>query len=109
MSTFIFICLMVALVLLVFFVIVPWRIKRASRQVVQIFRKQNAIAPGTAKSIDDLGLESRGMLESIFKGRNYKQYALDALVKAQIIQLTEDKRLYLSEGHLKATSLNLDK
>jgi hypothetical protein len=43
------------------------------------------------------------MLEMMFRGRDYKQYALSALMKAEIIKRTEDEKLYLLEDKLAAS------
>jgi hypothetical protein len=40
------------------------------------------------------------MMEGIFRGRDYKRYAISTLMKAEIIQATEDGKLYLSEEKL---------
>jgi len=88
------------------FLIPQWRLKRAIRQVISIFRKNNAINAKNAKTIDELGLRPRGMLEGMFKGRDYKTYALSALMRAEIVQQTEDERLYLLEERLSASNLS---
>ena len=82
-----------------------WRIKRAAHQVIRIFRAYNAIGIKNAKTVDELGLKPRAMLEMMFRGRDYKQYALSALMKAEIIKRTEDEKLYLLEDKLAASSL----
>jgi hypothetical protein len=87
------------------FIISRWRVKRATRQVIQILREHNATDAKNAKTIDELGLAPRGMMEGMFKGRDYKPYALSALMKAEIIRQTEDGRLYLSEEKLRASGL----
>lgn len=86
--------------------IVPrWLLRRAARQVIKIFREHNATDSKNARTIDELGLRPPGMMERMFRGRDYKPYALNALMKAEIIQQTEDGRLYLSEEKLTDSSL----
>jgi len=68
--------------------------------VIQIFRQNSALDKKTAKTIDELGLKPRGFMEGMFHGRDFKPYALNALVKAGIIQGTGDGRLYLAEDVL---------
>jgi hypothetical protein len=41
----------------------------------------------------------------MFRLRDFKPYALDALVKAEIIKGTEDGRLYLAEDKLMASGV----
>jgi hypothetical protein len=68
--------------------------------VIKIFRQNSALDKKTAKTIDELGLRPRGFMEGIFRGRDFKPYAMDALVKAGIVKSTEDGRLYLVEEKL---------
>jgi len=84
-----------------------WRMKRAMRQVVLAFREQGATNSRTAKTADELGFGSQGgMMGGMLKGRDYKKYALDMLMRAEIIQVTEDGELYLSEDKLLASGID---
>lgn len=103
MPNAVFIVLILLFILLALFIVPQWRLKRAIHQVIRIFRKHNAIGIDNSKTIDELGMRSPGMLERMLRGRDYKQYALRALIKAAIIQTTEDGRLYLSEEKLLAS------
>jgi len=40
------------------------------------------------------------MLEGMFRPRDYKPHALTTLIRAEIIQMTEDGKLYLLEEKL---------
>jgi len=104
-NSIIFIVILFVLLLVAMFFIPRWRLKRAIRQVVKIFREHSAIDRRSAKTIDELGLRPRGMVEGMFRGRDYKQYALNALMKSEIITQTEEGRFYLSEELLGASSL----
>ena len=106
MDTVLLIVLLAVLVLLALFVIPQWRLKRAIPQVLRIFREGNAIGIKNAKTIDELGLTPKSMMGQIFRKRDYKQYALNALMQAEIIQMTEDGRLFLSEEKLAETGLD---
>jgi hypothetical protein len=68
--------------------------------VIKIFRQNSALDKKTAKTIDELGLRPRGFVEGMLHTRDFKPYALDALVKAGIVKSTEDGRLYLVEEKL---------
>jgi len=83
-----------------------WRMKRGMRQVILIFREHAATSSRNAKVIDELGLRPQGMMGGMFKGRDYKQYALSLLIKADIVATTEDGRLYLSEDRLLASGID---
>jgi hypothetical protein len=82
------------------YVIPRWRLKRAISQVIQIFRQNSALDKKTAKTADELGLQPRRFAEGMLRLRDFKPYALNALVKAGIIKSTEDGRFYLAEGVL---------
>lgn len=87
------------------FVVPRWRLKHAIHQVVQILREHNATDRKNAKAIDELGLRPRGVMEGLFRGRDYKPYALNVLTRAEIIRQTEDGKLYLSEDKLMESGL----
>jgi hypothetical protein len=105
-SSIIITVLIFALLLAAMFVIPGLRLKRAIRQVIQIFRKHNATDVKNAKSDNTLGLKPRPMLERMFSLRDYKPYGLTVLIRAGIVLQTEDGKLYLSEDKLMASRLD---
>ena len=106
MENVIIIVLIVVLALLALFVIPVWRLRRATRQVIQIFKEHNAFDVKNAKTIDELGLRPRGRLEGMLRTRDYKPHALSSLLTAEIVKTTEDGRLYLSEDRLIGSGLD---
>lgn len=82
-----------------------WQVKRTLPKVIRTFRENNALDARSAKSISELGLQSRGMLGGMFRGRDYRQHALGVLMRAEIVQTTSDGRLFLVEGKLLETGL----
>lgn len=106
MNDVIAIALFVGVSLLALFIVPQWRLKRAIPKVIRIFREYYATGSKNAKTVDELGFKPQGTLQRMLKGRDYKQYALKALMKAEIIQATEDGRLYLSEDKLAASGLD---
>jgi len=60
----------------------------------------NAVGIKNAKTEEELGFKRRGMLEGIFKPRDFKPHALTALIQAEIVKMTEDGKLYLAEDKL---------
>ena len=99
------IILLAILMLLALLVIPRWLIGRASRQVIRIFRENNAVDSKTARTVDELGLRPPGVLERMMRRRDYKPHALNALLQAGVIKTTEDGRLYLSEEKLASFGL----
>ena len=77
-----------------------WKIKSAMRQVVRVFREENATTSRSAKTAGELGLGPQGRMAGMFKGRDYKPHALSLLMKADVVLTTEDGKLYLSEDKL---------
>lgn len=106
MSDTLVIILIVLLAGLALVVIPQFLIRHAISSVIQIFREHNAIDVRNAKTMDDLGLRPRAMMQRMFRRRDYKPQALQILMKAEIIQTTEDGKLYLSEDRLAASKLH---
>jgi len=79
--------------------------KQAYSRVIKIFQQNNAINDKNAKTIDELGLRPPTFSQRMFSARNYKPQALDFLIKAEIVQTTEDGKLYLSEDKLASSKL----
>ena len=104
-NTILITILIFAVLLAAIFIIPGWRLKRAIRQVVQIFRRYNATDVKNAKTDDELGLKPPPMLQRMTSLRDYKPYALSVLIRAEVVQQTEDGKFYLSEDKLMASNL----
>ena len=83
------------------------RIRRAVNQIVAIFERNNALDVRSAKTIGELGLRPRTFLEGIGRIRDFKPYALQALMDAGVIKQTDGGRLYLSQDKL--VNINIDR
>lgn len=104
-SSTIIIILIFVVLLAAIFIIPGWRLKRAMRQVVQIFRRHNATDAKNAKTDDEMGLKPKPMLQRMMSLRDYKPYALTVLIRAGVILQTEDGKLYLAEDKLMDSKL----
>jgi hypothetical protein len=83
-----------------------FKLKRAMRLVVFVFRTGGATSPKTAKTLEELGLAVRGgLFNNMFKPRDYRPYALRALSQANILRALDDGRVYLSEDELEHSTL----
>ena len=69
-------------------------------KVVKIFYQHHALGTNNAKTLRELGLERPDFLQRMMKARDYKQYALEILLKRGIIAATEDGRVYMVEEKL---------
>jgi hypothetical protein len=105
-ATALFILLLVILVILGLWVLPRMRIKRAINQVVAIFEHNNALDVRSARTIDELGLKPPTFLDRMMRMRDFKPYALQILMKAEVILQTDGGRLYLSQEGLAATNLD---
>ena len=106
-TTGLFILLIIILAILGLWVLPRIRIKRAVNQVVVIFEHNNAIDARSAKTIDELGLRPPTFLQGMMRIRDFKPYALQILMNADVIHQTEGGRLYLSQNKLAA--INIDR
>jgi hypothetical protein len=104
-TTALFILLLVILAVLGVWVLPRMRIKRAINQVVAIFEHKNALDVRSARTVDELGLRPPTFLESMIRMRDFKPYALQVLMKAEVVLETDGGRLYLSQDRLAATNI----
>ena len=70
-----------------------------------IFEHNNALDVRSARTIDELGLKPPTFLEGMMRMRDFKPYALQILMKAEVVSQTDGGRLYLSQDRLAATNL----
>jgi hypothetical protein len=73
-----------------------WQLRRAVRKLVRDFRSRGAISPEKAIDYESLGLgKSRSISQMLFKGRDWRGYAFQALLKAEMLKSDDSGRLYL--------------
>lgn len=73
--------------------------KRGILKVVKIFYQHNALGMNGARTPRELGLERPDLVARMMKPRDYKQTALQLLVKEDVIRIVDGK-LYLLEEKL---------
>ena len=74
--------------------------RRAIFKVIEIFYQYKALGINSAKTLHQLGLERPDFLQRMTRRRDYKQNALQILIKRGIIFENEDGRLYMVEEKL---------
>ncbi len=74
--------------------------RRAIFKVIDIFYQHHALGMKGAKTRHELGLERPDLLQRMMKPRDYKQYALQILVKREIILEDGEGKLYMVEERL---------
>lgn len=86
-------------------VIPPLLIRRAVRPVLERFMHYNAFSEENAKTAEELGLGPRTLLQRLATMRDYKPKALEVLVSASVVVLTDEGKLFLSKEKLMATGI----
>ena len=74
--------------------------RRAIFKVIKIFYQQQALDTKGAKTPRELGLERPDFVQRMMRPRDYKQYALQILIKREIILQNEEGKLYMVEERL---------
>ncbi len=89
--------ILIALLYMALVIIPGWRLRRAITQVIEVFRGQGAACFKDVKSIDELGLRPRSMMENLFRTRDFKPYALQLLIKEEVVHVEPNEYLCLEE------------
>jgi len=101
---------LVILAILAWLFIPVWMIRRSIPKVIKIFQKRNAIGIQNAKTVEELGLQPKSMWQRMFSRRDYKPKALQLLIQLNVVQMTEDGKVYITDDSLaSATWLKLKK
>lgn len=103
MSDTFFIIILIAVFILALLVLPQFFVMRSIPKVIRIFRQNNAVGTKNAKTIDELGLKPLTMFDRMLRLRDYKPRALQLLMSTNIVQTTEDGKLYLDEESLAMT------
>ncbi len=90
------------------FVVPSFLLKRAIGQVIRIFRRSHSVCSEGTKTAEELGLQPPDFFEKLAKPKDYKPFALDALVETGIVRVEEDGKLCLLEEKLRESPLNAD-
>ena len=74
--------------------------RKAIFKVIKIFYQHHALGMDEAKTPLELGLERPDFFQRMTRPRDYKQYALQVLMKQGTVVENADGRLYLIEERL---------
>ena len=77
--------------------------RRAIFKVIEVFRRHGAVGINGAKTLHELGLERPDFIQRITKPRDYRQDALQMLLKKGILLQTGDGKIYLDQARLDET------
>ena len=103
MNDTLMVIVLIIVFLLVALVLPQFMVMRTAPKVIRIFREKNAVGGKNAKPIEELGLKQRSVIENVLRRRDYKPRALQLLLSANIVQMTEDGKFYLDEENLSMT------
>jgi hypothetical protein len=94
-----FLLVLVAFLLMAVFVVQGLLVRRAAFQVTKIFRENHSLCSQGYKTIDELGLRAPSFTERMFRFglRDYKPYALQALIQAGVVRDAPDGKVCLLE------------
>ena len=92
--------ILIILTLGVILSVYAFRERRAIFKVIEIFQQHNALRINDAKTVEELGLEKPDFVQRVMRGRDFRQYALQILIRRGVIHVTEDGKLYMSEDKL---------
>ena len=93
-------------IFMVLLVVIPLMMnKNAVMQVIKRLRQHQALDIQSAKTVEEIGLQPLSLRERMLRFRDYKPAALQGLIRTNIVQTTEDGRVYLSEEHLRNSKL----
>ncbi len=74
--------------------------RRGVFRVIEIFYEHDALGIYGAKTLNELGLERPDFLQRMTRLRDYRQTALQVLIREGVVNVTEDGRVYLIEEKL---------
>ena len=94
--------LVIALLLVVIFVYVPWRVRSSRSHLVWILREHNATSEETAITLDQLHIQTGNIFT--MRTRDFNKEALSFLISSGVVRRTEDDRLYLLDEKLMETN-----
>lgn len=95
--------LITVLALAAMFLIPAFMTKRALPSVIRALRQHNATSPEGAKTPQEMGLARLLFAQRMFRRRDYKPAALNALIGTGVIKVTSEGKVYLEETHLAKT------
>jgi hypothetical protein len=72
---------------------------RTLKDLLIMLREAQAFSPETAKYIDEVGIKGKTLLNFRMM-RDYTPQVLEVLIKENIVQVTEEGKIYLSEQTL---------
>ena len=100
MQGILFIVLIIIMFILTVLFVPYWMTMRAIPKVIQKFRQKNAIGEKNALTMDELELRPKSIFRRMFARRDYSQQGLQFLIRAEVVDITEEGKFFLNEQNL---------
>jgi len=100
MQGILFIILLVIIFILSVIFVPYWMITRTVPKVIKAFRQKNAVGEKNAVTIDELELRPKSIFRRMFARRDYRQSALQFLIRGDVVDITEEGKFFLNEQKL---------
>ena len=100
MQGILFIILIILLFILSVIFIPYWLIMRAVPKVIKAFRQKNALSAKNALHMDELELKHKSIFRRMFARRDYRENALQFLIRSDVVDITEEGKFFLNEEKL---------
>lgn len=97
-TSLIFWMVLFALFWLGVFVLPAFRLKRAILQVIRIFTREQSFCFNNSKTVNELGLAPPPIWDRLFKMRDFKPFAVQVLIRAGVIHLSDDGKMCMREN-----------
>ncbi len=99
-SGILFIILIVILFVMSVIFIPYWLTMHAVPKVIKAFRHKNAVGEKSAMTIEELELKPKSIFRRLYTRRDYSQNALQFLIRADVVDITEEGKFFLNEEKL---------
>ena len=73
---------------------------RSIPKVIKQFRQKNAIGEKNALPVEELELKPKSIFRRMFARRDYSQQGLQFLIRANVVDITEEGKFFLNEQNL---------
>ena len=97
--------IVIVLLVVIAFLMSRYLMQRSIRTVVKIFRQTGAVSAKNAKTLADLGLAPKPLMQRVFRPRDYKPQALRLLDQEGCIKLADAGRVWLDVEALRQSRL----
>jgi len=95
-----FIIIVVILFILSVLFLPYWLIMRSVPRVIRTFRQKNAVGANNAMTVEELELKPKSIFRRMFTRRDYSQNALQFLIRADVVDITEEGKFFLNDEKL---------